>query len=270
MGFGVSSLLMMFLPGFACKLIWLSALMFLAKANLNDKSVGSSREYVELEYDTVKKKMFKRDKDALIVFYADRCTHCQDLHPYQEKAAKVVKKKTDKILFGRIDVHREQMSRILKRIPIKEDDHIPMAYFVKAGHKDMVPVDYVALGWGNRGGHRTLVEWIEKHTSFKEEFSSNKKKTQKEPSEQQDAKVSCGGHSASSCAMCGQEPSFCNGDCIWSRDMCINKARRVSCGGHSAATCATCGDDPSWCNGDCEWFGDVCMAKVPEGQRPEL
>ena len=28
---------------------------------------------------------------------------------------------------------------------------------------------------------------------------------------------------------------------------------KVSCGGHDAYYCSLCGDDKSWCNGDCSW-----------------
>ena len=33
---------------------------------------------------------------------------------------------------------------------------------------------------------------------------------------------------------------------------------RVSCGQHSAATCATCGRGPDTCHGDCAWAGGHC------------
>ena len=33
---------------------------------------------------------------------------------------------------------------------------------------------------------------------------------------------------------------------------------RISCGQHSAATCATCGRGPDTCHGDCAWAGGRC------------
>ena len=37
----------------------------------------------------------------------------------------------------------------------------------------------------------------------------------------------------------------------------------VSCGGHSAATCADCpkGNGASWCNGDCYWVNGQCLSE---------
>ena len=35
--------------------------------------------------------------------------------------------------------------------------------------------------------------------------------------------ISCGGHSASDCASCGPNESFCYGDCVWEGDHCVNK-----------------------------------------------
>lgn len=37
----------------------------------------------------------------------------------------------------------------------------------------------------------------------------------------------------------------------------------VSCGGHTAATCADCpqGNGASWCNGDCQWSDGSCVAQ---------
>ena len=42
----------------------------------------------------------------------------------------------------------------------------------------------------------------------------------------------------------------------------IFSAQRVSCGGHSATSCEDCvhGNDASWCNGDCKWSNNQCVA----------
>ncbi|CAK0792466.1 unnamed protein product [Prorocentrum cordatum] len=37
----------------------------------------------------------------------------------------------------------------------------------------------------------------------------------------------------------------------------------VWCGGHHAETCAACGDHSGWCNGDCEWKNNMCI-DLPE------
>ncbi|CAK0860412.1 unnamed protein product [Prorocentrum cordatum] len=48
----------------------------------------------------------------------------------------------------------------------------------------------------------------------------------------------------------------------------------VSCGGHRAASCALCGDSMSWCNGQCSWLEGRCQALhpslPPEGVREAL
>jgi len=84
--------------------------------------------------------------------------------------------------------------------------------------------------------------------------------------------VSCGGYNAPSCADCGDNVSFCNGECEWIADKCklknqsaapaaspvIGATQLVSCGGHNATSCAECGDNASFCNGECKWIGNVC------------
>ena len=76
--------------------------------------------------------------------------------------------------------------------------------------------------------------------------------------------VSCGGHSATSCAECpqGQGAGWCNGNCTWLDDICIGPlSNLVSCGGHYATSCASCpqGQGETWCNGDCTWLEDSCI-----------
>ena len=73
--------------------------------------------------------------------------------------------------------------------------------------------------------------------------------------------VSCGGHSATTCAECpqGHGESWCNNDCEWdfSSSTCVTATflPTVSCGNHKATTCAECpqGNGESWCNGECYW-----------------
>ena len=35
----------------------------------------------------------------------------------------------------------------------------------------------------------------------------------------------------------------------------------VSCGNHQRASCAECGYDEEWCNGDCVWTGGRCSSR---------
>lgn len=72
-------------------------------------------------------------------------------------------------------------------------------------------------------------------------------------------KVSCGGHSASSCGECpqGNGRSWCNGACAWKGGRCVSKqpSEKVSCGSHTANSCSECpqGNGAGWCNGECKW-----------------
>ena len=83
--------------------------------------------------------------------------------------------------------------------------------------------------------------------------------------------VSCGGHTADFCSKCpqGHGAPWCNGDCEWKDNACVDKAdagqtTTVSCGTHNSPTCAGCpqGNGKDWCNGDCEWINDLCVAKA--------
>jgi len=87
--------------------------------------------------------------------------------------------------------------------------------------------------------------------------------------------VSCGVHDAANCSACpqGNGESWCNGDCLWIADECVERTRirrletpiagpnEVSCGYHNATKCADCPQDhgSDWCHGDCAWFDDECI-----------
>jgi len=91
--------------------------------------------------------------------------------------------------------------------------------------------------------------------------------------------VSCGGIDAPSCTDCGDNASFCNGECEWIADECklknqsaapsdetpnspvIGGRQLVSCGGHTTTSCADCGEHAYSCNGECEWLADKCKPK---------
>ena len=82
----------------------------------------------------------------------------------------------------------------------------------------------------------------------------------------------CGNHRASTCAECGNNASWCNGECEWSDEqggICQSKPTtkaltKVNCGDHNADTCFQCTKEVSnKCGGDCYWWlsssGGVCM-----------
>eukprot|EP00931_Biecheleriopsis_adriatica_P008324 TRINITY_DN109523_c0_g1_i1.p1 TRINITY_DN109523_c0_g1~~TRINITY_DN109523_c0_g1_i1.p1 ORF type:complete len:330 (+),score=38.64 TRINITY_DN109523_c0_g1_i1:57-992(+) len=97
--------------------------------------------------------------------------------------------------------------------------------------------------------------------------------------------VSCGGHKAEACSLCGgnaseqDQVSFCHGDCVWKDGSCTPKSEaettvetttqpkvelKVSCGNHRAEKCSQCpqGHSEGWCHGDCLWLrGDCVLAE---------
>jgi hypothetical protein len=80
--------------------------------------------------------------------------------------------------------------------------------------------------------------------------------------------VSCGGHYASTCGDCpeGNGAAWCNGDCSWVNEECVETPPpAVSCGGHYASTCGGCpeGNGAAWCNGDCSWVNEECVETPP-------
>lgn len=104
----------------------------------------------------------------------------------------------------------------------------------------------------------------------------------KDLQQDEDDSVSCGSHAADSCSECpqGHGETWCNGECIWFTEECVERARirrvaqaasvdlsiarrdHVSCGEHHNATqCSDCqqGYEKGWCHGDCVWFEDECV-----------
>merc|ERR1719161_1482369 len=143
-------------------------------ANWNDDSVGRSEHYDELELDTFHKKVFQKDSDYVIVFYSDRCSLCQQLHPQQEKAAAKVKKKlaSKEIRFGRIDEYREGQAAFYNKFPDFKDGDIPKMYFVKAGAAKPLRVPHGEIGFGSNGnkGSKRLYKWLKENSSFREKL----------------------------------------------------------------------------------------------------
>merc|ERR1712008_77975 len=94
--------------------------------------------------------------------------------------------------------------------------------------------------------------------------------------EQRQAHKTCGNHMAASCEACPFDDAgnhhfaaWCNGECVWKVNQCMDKAeasqcpkyKDVSCGGHRAENCAACpqGHGRGWCNGECLWSNGQCM-----------
>merc|ERR1719223_1250354 len=108
-------------------------------ASWNDKQVGRSKNYQELEDDNFLKKVFHEDADVVVSIYGDGCEICQQLHSAHENAAEKVLKRLDKIgqpkkiRFARYDMHRfGGKATMEKKFPLFYQDQLPRMYYVKA------------------------------------------------------------------------------------------------------------------------------------------
>lgn len=105
------------------------------EGNWNEGVVGPSQHFEELETDTMEKKVFRTDKDVVVVIYTDRCGCCQDLHPKHEAIAASIKKQTNHIHFARVDQYRMGPPEVLFRGNLEPflEGELPKMFFVKAG-----------------------------------------------------------------------------------------------------------------------------------------
>merc|ERR1719253_747593 len=141
-------------------------------ANWNQKQVGPSKNYEELELDNFAKKVHRTDADVVISIYGDGCELCQELHPKQEKAAEKVKRKLTKlgqegkIRFARFDMQRFGGEGAMTRaVPDFADAQIPRMHFVKAGKSTPMKIDHSSIGWAPTG-HTALYDWIKEHSTL--------------------------------------------------------------------------------------------------------
>ena len=82
--------------------------------------------------------------------------------------------------------------------------------------------------------------------------------------------VSCGAHFASTCSECpqGNGAAWCNGDCVWENDECVEKPPKTCADGSFADSCSECPSEQA-CNGDdCAWQPtNVCRDKFSNNVR---
>eukprot|EP00591_Stephanopyxis_turris_P000556 CAMPEP_0195507622 /NCGR_PEP_ID=MMETSP0794_2-20130614/1032_1 /TAXON_ID=515487 /ORGANISM="Stephanopyxis turris, Strain CCMP 815" /LENGTH=446 /DNA_ID=CAMNT_0040634367 /DNA_START=117 /DNA_END=1454 /DNA_ORIENTATION=- len=77
------------------------------------------------------------------------------------------------------------------------------------------------------------------------------------------ANVSCGGHSASACSNCpqGNGAAWCNGDCSWVNNQCVQTAKTCG-GGIMASSCSQCLSGENGCgNVDCAWHKSTGLCR---------
>ena len=72
----------------------------------NENHVGASKYFKELSDDSLITFTNDTTADSIIVLYGDQCSHCQELKPMQEKAAKKIVEESSMVKFGRYDLHR--------------------------------------------------------------------------------------------------------------------------------------------------------------------
>eukprot|EP00927_Polykrikos_kofoidii_P062565 TRINITY_DN5737_c0_g1_i1.p1 TRINITY_DN5737_c0_g1~~TRINITY_DN5737_c0_g1_i1.p1 ORF type:complete len:178 (-),score=28.51 TRINITY_DN5737_c0_g1_i1:78-611(-) len=137
-------------------------------ASWNEKQVGRSKYYEELEEDTFLKKVFRADADVVVSIYGDGCEICQQLHGAHEYAAEKVLKRLDKIgqpktiRFARYDMERwGGKAKMEKKFPLFSDDTLPRMYYVKAGEAKPIGIPHGELGWqGKTKGGKALYKYI--------------------------------------------------------------------------------------------------------------
>eukprot|EP00931_Biecheleriopsis_adriatica_P076119 TRINITY_DN49868_c0_g1_i1.p1 TRINITY_DN49868_c0_g1~~TRINITY_DN49868_c0_g1_i1.p1 ORF type:complete len:176 (+),score=32.33 TRINITY_DN49868_c0_g1_i1:29-556(+) len=167
-----------------CCFIQIVLLARVGSYTYDDQRVGRSKHYEELELDTFKKKVFKKDIDVLVHIYGDQCQLCHVLQPDFEKAAERVKRKSDKIKFTRYDLHRNGGEAALKKKfpdfysePLFDEKTghqgftLPRVYLVKAGESKPVRLDR-----GNFDDHKLLYKWLRDHNSAQEKMFKRKGK----------------------------------------------------------------------------------------------
>jgi hypothetical protein len=143
-------------------------------ASWNEKQVGRSKYYEELEEDTFLKKVFRADADVVVSIYGDGCEICQQLHGAHEYAAEKVLKRLDKIgqpkkiRFARYDMRLwGGKASMDKKFPLFSDDQLPRMYYVKAGDAKPITIPHDKIGWqGKTKGGKALYKWIRDTTDL--------------------------------------------------------------------------------------------------------
>jgi hypothetical protein len=155
----------------------------------NRKSAGPSKYFVELEYDSLKKHVVEETRDTLVVLYGHKCSHCQEIKPQQDKGAEKIKKETDEIHFGRLDLHRyggpaSMIKWMGRNYPnFHEDDNnfgftndeltVPSAYLFRGNGSEVIRVPHGDIGWGPSGG-KLLKTWVKKNTYKTRKFGKKR------------------------------------------------------------------------------------------------
>jgi len=165
----------------------------------NENHVGRSKFFEELSDDSLLKFTNDTTADSIIVLYGDQCSHCQELKPMQDKAAKKILEESSMVKFGRYDLHRfggaaslvanikrkwtgpngesfDEMEAKGAVIGLNYDNlAIPQMYHFRRGNQMIQQVPHGEIGWGPQG-NQNLKKWIRMSVS---EYAKDKKRSGK-------------------------------------------------------------------------------------------
>lgn len=166
----------------------------------NENRVGASPYFKELDSDTLIPwitKNSKNDTDSIVVLYGDQCSHCQELKPMQDRAAKKIIKESTMVAWGRYDLHRfggaaslialmEKKYPAWKRLESEgkvlglnyDNLAIPQMYHFGRSGEIVQQVPHGEIGWGPQG-NENLKKWVRFAVQGYEKNLKKKKKSKK-------------------------------------------------------------------------------------------
>jgi len=160
----------------ACVSVNLATLPEVSAANEpgnNDEATDRSYFYKEVDKEDLEKMIKKSDKDIVCILYGTTCSHCQELHPQQEKAAKKILEETNEVAFARLDTFRFRYlgSHLHKTLPDwtganvmseaeKEGSAAPRMWIFRVKEKHMEQIPHEVMGWDKKVGWKKVREWV--------------------------------------------------------------------------------------------------------------
>lgn len=185
---------------------------FYASALDNDKMTGPSKMYKELiigHSSTTKDpsqliRFVNNSWETVLVLYSDKCLHCQEIKPQQEKAASKVlleyprekhRAKLEKDLglnythagvkFARMDIYRELHWKLEKELTEKYPGYetirefgSPQAYIFRPFHGGITEIPHSNLAWGE-DGYKSLRKFLRENLNGGQGYVWKKKQKTK-------------------------------------------------------------------------------------------
>lgn len=173
-------------------LLLLSAAPLRTLALDNELQTGPSKNYKEIMIGNGMKDPSRlmdnvnSSHQLVLILYSDKCQHCQEIKPQQEKAARkileeyprqvhyeVFKEKRNithhPVKFARIDIYREIHWKLENELKNNYPDYetirefgSPQAYLFKPFLGGISEIPHASLGWG-ADGYKSMREWFRKN-----------------------------------------------------------------------------------------------------------